>query len=181
MILCKPQMRAERAKKILDNSYQLILLVNICRVNLIFCLSKSAYQSICRVQKKRTCRIFTSLLALGEHLWCAIVVCKPRNFVTKLHEIGIFDDLLPAKFDETRKISTKQGVFVAFCGLFEIFCFGLARLISSRLVPFFLGSHTLSELCSCSKYAEQEGGQYGHFTKCERFWTFLVKVARGEK
>ena len=25
----------------------------------------------------------------------------------------------------------------------------------------------------------KEGGQYGHFTRCEHFWIFWVKVARG--
>ena len=29
-------------------------------------------------------------------------------------------------------------------------------------------------------YIDQEGGQYRQFTRCEHFWTFLVKVARGE-
>ena len=58
-----------------------------------------------------------------------IIGCGMR--ATKFrHETPRNWDFLPAKFDETRKNSTKQGFFVPFRGLFEKFCFGSARLVS---------------------------------------------------
>ena len=57
-------MRAERAKNLFDNLCQLILFVSTCRVILIFYLSESTCQPICRVRKKSTCR--TSLPVILE-------------------------------------------------------------------------------------------------------------------
>ena len=51
---------------------------------------------------------------------------------------------------------------------------------SLSTIPFNKMVYPLSlSLSSTLPLLYQEGGQYGHFTRCEHFWIFWVKVARG--